>query len=455
MSGNAISFRSKIFTSVKLSSLKFLSEIGLRFASTVVLTRLLDPDTYGVFAIVLVYLYLLEMISDIGLRTLLVTKEGEVDDDFLRSFWTVSILRGVVIAVFSVVIAAIIGVLQAQGVFAADNPYAAASLPWAIVVLGLSNLIVGFHSPMRFVCERNMQFGKVTAMAIAVNVFGLVVTIALAFYLRSVWALVLGAVCKNLFQVFLSFAIFSGPPMRLNFNRAHLGIMIGRGKWIMGHSTLTALSQSADRLMLGFVMTASSFGFYFIARQLSDMVLRFLISIDAQIGLQVFRHLHESSEADFRRNYYRFRLFFDALAGLSAGGLIMLAPLLVEIIFDDRYAGVAPIVQVLALAVLLMGPLLLRSAYYAERRFKEMTFQSVLSTVTLWVGLSIAIFWFDSITGAFYVIALHRLPEALVFTVMGWQRGWVVIWREFLGLGFCALGAAIGWGVLWLWTALA
>jgi O-antigen/teichoic acid export membrane protein len=322
------------------------------------------------------------------------------------------------------------------------------------MTLGAAAMITGLRSPVRFLNERNMAFGKTTAVTISVNVFGLLVTIVLAYYLRSIWALALGAILKELLHVVLSFALFPGPRMRLYLSREHFDVMIGRGKWIVGHSILTALSQSADRLLLGLVMTSSTFGFYFIARQLADMVYRFLISLDAQMGLQVFSHLHKSTTATFRRNYYRYRLFFDAISGLSTGGLMVLAPLIVEILFDDRYLGVAPIVQILIWACLLIGPLLLRSAFYAERRFKEMTILSVVSTVVLWSGLLAAIFLFDSIELAITIIALHRLPEAMICILWGGDRDWVIIWREFISFGFCAVGVVLGWGALALWNLL-
>ena len=217
---------------------------------------------------------------------------------------------------------------------------------------------------------------------------------------------------------------------------------------------MTAVSQSGDRLVLGFVMSSSTFGFYFIARQLVGIVEWFLISLDQRIGLQVFTQLHKSDTVGFLRNYYKFRLFFDAMAGLSAGSLMVLSPLIVDILFDDRYLHVAPIAQILVWSVLLVGPLLLRSAFAAERRFKEMTLLSAISTTTLWIGLLSAIFVFDSIQIVLMVIALHRLPEAMICTLWGGERDWIIIWREFLSFAFCGVGVLLGWGALALWTAV-
>ena len=102
----------------------------------------------------------------------------------------------------------------------------------------------------------------------------------------------------------------------------------------------------------------------------------------------------------------------------------------------------------------LVGPLLLRSAFSAERRFKEMTILSIVSAVTLWVGLGIAIFVIGSVEAALTVIALHRLPEAMICILWGGDRDWVIIWREFLGFVFCAVGIVLGLGVLMLWEIL-
>ena len=446
--------RAKVIASTKLSTLRFMSDVALRLISTVVLTRLLAPEIYGVFAVVLVYAYVLAMVSDLGLRSVVLTYENQPDEEFLSTCWTVSILRGVLIALLSVGIAGVIGNLQSNGVFGPDSPYAAPDLPWALVGLGIATLLAGFQSPVSFVIEREMKFGRVTLAHVASNLVSLVATIALAIYLRSIWALVLGSMARSLAQVTFSFLLFPGPGLRLRLSKGPLKAIIDRGKWIIGHSTMTAASMSADRLVLGLVMNSTTFGFYFIARQVVELVMQFIQSIDAQVGLQVFRHLHQTTHAEFKSNYYRYRLFFDVLAGLSTGGLFVMAPLLVGIVFDDRYAGVAPIIQITIWGAMLIGPILLRSAFSAERRFKQMTILSLVTTVTLWAGLGITVFLMQSVTAALVVIALHRLPEAILCTAMGLKRGWVIWWREGIGLVFCALGAGIGYVLLNVWGAL-
>lgn len=448
-----VPFRKRILSSIKLSSLQFLSKIALRLVSTVVLTRLLAPEVYGVFAVVLVYRYILEMLSDIGLRPVILTREEELEDKFLQTCWSVGILRGLLLFAISGLIGLVIYWLQQSGAVSPGSAYGSTELPLAIFALGSVSLLGGFLSTNRYAAEREMKFGHVTIGMIGANITGLIATLILAYMLRSVWALVFGAVAQTLFLVVHSHFFFKGAPMRPAFDREAIKIIIARGKWIVGHSSLTAASQAADRMFLGFATTSAIFGFYYIARQVLEIVNTFLNSMHWQMGLQVFTHILKNPET-FRKNYYRYRLFFDTPAALAAGGLIVLAPTLVEIIFDDRYGDVAPIIQILVLALPLLGPLTIREAYGAERRFREMTLVSLVSVSILWVGLTLALFVFDNFEAALYLIALHRIPEVMILWIGAARNGWIVWWREALVPVIFVIGMGLGWLVekAWLWA---
>ena len=436
--------RARIVASAKLSTLSFASIVVVRLASTIILTRLLAPDIYGVFAVILIYVYLLEVCSDLGIRPLILTHERVPDHGFLRTCWTVSALRGVAIVAVSALIGLAIWLLDGAGAFAPGSAYAAPEVPYAIAALGVASLIRSCQTPMQFMAEREMRFARPTALRMTVTIANLPLTIALAIALQSVWALVVATLLTSLLQFALSFVLFPGLRPGFSLDRADLRPIVDRGKWIIGHSTLTALARSADQLVLGFVMTSATFGFYFIARQIIDLILTFLTSIHAQMDMQVFGEMLRKPVAAFRRDYYRYRLAFDAVAGLAAGGLIVAAPLAVGVLYDDRYAEVAHFMQILAVGFLLIGPILSRAVFGAERRFREMTVLSLVTTGTLWIGLGVAVLGLRSVDAALLVIALHQLPEAVLLWREGARRGWLQPWREAAPLAFAAIGAGLG-----------
>lgn len=445
------SLRRKIVASAALSTMVFAMQVVARITSTIILTRILTPEIFGVFAIVMTFIFILEMFSDIGVRSLILTKEGDLDDGFLRSCWTAQILRGALIFVVCGMLALGISWGQGAGLFPIQSGYQDAALPFAIAAIGGFSVINGFASPAKFIYERQMNFRAVSLEKLITVGLTTIITIALAFWLRNIWALVLGNLARALIMVVLSYTMFTGPKMRLNWDLADFRLIIERGKWIIGHSALTAVMTVADRFILGFAMSGSSFGFYYIARQIVDMVEMFLNAIHAQMGLQVFTALQKSNDAAaLRRRYYRYRILFDGLSMFGAGALLTFAPTLVGIIYDDRYADVAVMIQILAVGLILIGPGLLREAYSAQRRFREMTILSLVRATTIWAGLLIAVWGFGSITAALFVIALHRIPDTILLLRMGRRENWVGWLYEIRLLPLTPVGAAAGWGMAYV-----
>lgn len=446
----------KIFASAALSTMVFSVQVISRILSTIVLTRILSPEIFGVFAVVLMFIFILEQFTDIGVRSLILTKEDDLDDGFLRSCWTAQILRGILIFLVCGLLAIGLSLMQEAGYFPPNSSYADKALPYAVAAIGGAGIIAGFASPAKFIYEREMKFRQISFETLFITAFTVVVTIGFALWLHNVWALVLGNLASSVVVVVLSYTMFTGPKMRLNWSLSDFQLIMVRGKWIISHSALGAVVSVADRLILGFAMSASSFGFYYIARQIVDLVGLFLNAVHGQMGLQVFTALQKDGDAaQLQTRYYRYRLLFDGLAMFAAGAFLTFAPTLVEIVYDDRYANVAGMIQILALGLILIGPGLLREAFSAERRFREMTMLSLIRAASIWVGLAVAIFVFGSTTGALFVVALHRIPETFVLLVKGRTERWVSWWSEIRLMPLVAVGAAVGWGLAELWQVVA
>lgn len=442
------SLKQQIVVSTLLSTLAFFFTSFLRLCSTVIITRLLAPEVFGVFAVLMMFAFVLTMFSDFGIRSLILTREGDLDDEFLWACWTVQLIRGVGLSFLIVLIGGGVALVQNMGVLPHESSFSAPVLPLAIAALSIGFLLQGSESPNKYVYERAMRFGRVTIADLIQAVLSFVIVMSLAYYFRSIWALVLATVVNSFTQVFLSLALFDGPKMRLSKNRTYIRTIFERGRWIVTHSALTAFVSIADRLVLGIYMPATEFGFYHIAKQLIEMPASFLNTIHAKVGLQVFTELQKGDDrASFLTRYYGYRRFFDILAMLGCGLLFTLAPLIVHILYDDRYAGVAQIVQILSLGLPLTGFVILREAFSAQRQFRIMSFLSVVQVVTIWVGLIVAVVIFHSIALALGVLALHRLPEIVVLLYLSHRKGWVNLWKEIRFFPVILVGVAIGYAV--------
>ncbi|HZJ69863.1 MAG TPA: oligosaccharide flippase family protein, partial [Planctomycetota bacterium] len=69
----------------------------LRFASNIVLARLLFPEAFGLMAIVNALLQGLHLFSDIGIGPSIIQNARGNDPAFLNTAWTVQVVRGTVL----------------------------------------------------------------------------------------------------------------------------------------------------------------------------------------------------------------------------------------------------------------------------------------------------------------------------------------------------------------------
>ena len=72
----------------------------LRLASTVVLTRLLAPDAFGLIAMVGSIFFVISMVTDAGFQAYIVRHERD-DADFEDAIWTIHFGRGILNAVLA------------------------------------------------------------------------------------------------------------------------------------------------------------------------------------------------------------------------------------------------------------------------------------------------------------------------------------------------------------------
>ena len=78
----------------------------IRFGSNLLMTRLLLPEMFGVMAVATMVMVGLAMFSDMGLRQNVIRSHRGEDPLFLDTVWVVQILRGGVLWLCAVIVAA-------------------------------------------------------------------------------------------------------------------------------------------------------------------------------------------------------------------------------------------------------------------------------------------------------------------------------------------------------------
>ena len=169
-----------------ISVLAYGSSQVLRIASSLIMTRLLVPEMFGVMALVLSILVMLGLVSDFGTRQMVIQATREDDLDFLNTAWTIEILRGAAIWLLGLVLSLILFVSGELGWLSRETAWGSPYLPMVLMVSSGTVFISGFRSTKLMTAARRMQIGKTSAIEVMAQICGLAVMIGLAFLYATI-----------------------------------------------------------------------------------------------------------------------------------------------------------------------------------------------------------------------------------------------------------------------------
>jgi len=414
------SLQGRIVRNASWIAIGYGSEIVIRFGSSLITTRLLDPSAYGLIATVSVIMTMVFMLSDLGLRQVVLTSDRGDEPTFLRSIWTIQILRG--FALMLLLWAGAWGwwTVQQNGWIAPDSSYANPMLPGLLALIGCSLAAMGFASINIFRLERHLDQGAVTRMDIGTRLITSFLTVFFTFWLRSVWGIAIAMTLGALIRSIRSLMVLPGPRMKLHLKRADLGAILTHSRWIALSSGLGVLTSSGDKLVIGYGFGMELLGVYAVAFALTDSLNTIIARMQTSMGISIMRALNEKPLAERQAAFYRFRRPIE-LYCLAAGiGLVLLGPLFFQIMYDPRYHEAGHFAALLGVGFILT-PLGFSSNFALGRqRFKYMSFVVGLRTITFFATIGGAVL-LGSMELAVIAVSLARLPEYLAYFLI--RRG--------------------------------
>src|SRR4051812_47810112 len=221
----------------------------IRFASNVVLNRLLFPDAFGLMSVASLLITALGLFSDIGVARSIV-QTTRTDAAMLNTAWTLQVVRGQFVAAACVLAAVGFALASHYGLSRAGTVYADSRLPWLVGVFALSPAISSLASVRNLLARRDMQLHTLIKLDIAAQISSAIVMALLAWATRSYWTLVVGAVTSVLVRCISGHLVLKGHRERFQIDRSALNELMSHGKWIFFSSILTFVAVNGDRLLL-------------------------------------------------------------------------------------------------------------------------------------------------------------------------------------------------------------
>lgn len=305
----------------------------LSWAVTVLLARLLVPADYGLFAMALSVLTVLELLQEFGLGTAIVQRQNLTRQQTNGIFWLVTTTSLVVTA---------ITFLAAESI---SDFYGEARLTWVLQFLCLTFLlnsigVVPYNLLTRALDLRHRSMSDAMGSAAAALV-GLI----LAYHDFGVRALVLGHLAR---AVVLNGAliVFARWLPGLDMAREGMRSLLTFGLRIAGTQLIGNSSTTLTTLIVGRLLGGAALGLYGMAESLAAGPHRISTSIINQISFPVFSRLQ--NERKELGSYFLKISKYLAMVSLPAQiGLVLVAPDLVPMLLSSKWEGVIVPFQIL------------------------------------------------------------------------------------------------------------
>ncbi len=407
---------------------------GLALLRTAVLARILVPADFGLVGIALLIIAGAQVFAHSGLRSSIVQKQDVVRRDF-DVVWTFELLRATAVSLLMLVTAPLIALFFGEP----------ASLP-ILRALSVMPVLAVLPSIMLVGAEKELKFKKLVSVEFAILVADTTAGIALAFALRSAWALVGAMLAGQVAQIVMSYIVARSRP-RLAWDwpmvKRHFGY--GRQEWAVAWSSY--LYNNGDDWFVGKMLGTSLLGLYRMAYRIGvQLPVEELALTLHRVLFPAFATLQNRAD-DLRQAFLMTQRNLSMLVAPIAAFIFFFAPSLVEVLLGDQWLGVVPALRVLVWwGVLGALRLPIFSLLSAKGRPILVAYSNLaklaLLAVLLWPALEYGL---PGIAGAVLLTSVLEFPVATYFAARQLGTSSVaLLWPTCLTL---AVAAAAAFGV--------
>lgn len=411
----------------------------VRLGLNIVLAALLFEEAFALMAIVAAVMMGLGMFSDIGLQQNVIQSPRGDDPDFLNTAWTLQVIRGALLGGVSAVLAWPLALL-----YGANDPVAY-ELRWLIPLAALSAVIDGFRSSSALSAARHLHVGQLIRIDVCFQIFNAIAVLALVWYFRSVYALVVAGLLASLLYMVLTYWLLPGPRPRFVLEREAVRSIVSFGKWIFLSTLITFLAMQIDRLAFGAWYPLAEVGVYSIAASMAMIVATLVGRLQAAVVFPWYSRRLEDGNG-LSAVFPRITTPVLAMSSYLVTLLVVGAGSFFELAYDHRYAQASILLPLLAVGVWFSAvEAMYGAAFLAMGRPQWVAITSAIkvSSFALLLWLAMRLGWGIAVAAA--MVSASEIARALCSQQLGRRLGLRNLRMELLMLGMTLLVSGVGW----------
>lgn len=307
------------------------------WASTLIVIRLLAPEDYGLFAMAQVMLVLLNTMNGWGLASALI-REPEVSEERLRQTLGMLILLNGTLAVVQFLAAPLVAAWF-------DQPLVTDLLR----VQALIYLTVPFSALSHAILSRRMDFRRPAQVRLVAAIIGAGTALTGALSGWGVWTLVAAPLVMMMTEA-AGMTWAARAPLRPIFRFTGAGQIAGFGGVMTATQLFWFVQSQADVMIAGRVLDPYTLGVYTTGLFLAQLLAAKFVPPINEVAYAAYARQQDSGPAPLLATI---RLVM--LVALPAyAGMAVVAQPLVAVLLGDKWAGIVPLLPILAGAMAML-----------------------------------------------------------------------------------------------------
>ena len=317
----------KILNATKWSTITEIISKLITPITSIILVRILTPEAFGVVTTVTMVIAFAEIFTDSGFHKYIIQHDfvDNIDKEHSTNvaFWSnlvMSLLIWLIISLFADSLATLLG---------------SSGLGSVLIVSCVTLPLTSLSSIQMALYKRELDFKtlfKVRLVGICIPLF---ITIPLAFYLKSYWAIIIGTIVSSLANAVL-LTVYSKWKPRFYYSFAKFKEMFSFSAWSVVEAITIWLTGYVDIFLIGIYLNEYYLGLYKTSMTIVGQIIGLVTAATTPILFSSLSRLQDDDDA-FKYLFFRFQKLVGILVIPLGIGIFCYSDLVTKILLGNQW----------------------------------------------------------------------------------------------------------------------
>lgn len=333
--------------SVAWSAIEKLAYQGVQFLMTIIISRFVAPDEFGLVAMLSIFLAVSNSLIDCGFSTALIQKQDRTEEDYSTAFYTNLFIALAIYAVLYCCSPAIALFYREPRLVVLTRVICLTLILRSLCVVQNAKLIIA------------LDFKTQTKATVSGALISGIIGIYMAIKGYGVWAIVAQALIGIAITTILLWFYSRWKPV-LIFSKKSFILLFGFGSKLMLSGLMHTIYLNLYTLVIGKFYNATDVGYYNRASTISQYPSTNIVSIINRVFFPVLCQ-NQDNPQEFSRVFHGYLRMSCFIVFPISIAIASLAKPLIRLILTEKWDGAIVPVQIIAIAYMLYPVLLINN----------------------------------------------------------------------------------------------